>query len=583
MSIPLPLADLRVAALGDGAALTAAARLLAQLGADVAAEPAAADVVLLDAPGAVGLDGAARPAAGRVLVAITPCGVDGPPEPEDAPPAGVDPLVAAMLTGAHAAVAALAALRWVRRAARGVLVEVTVREVVAGCLGDLLPRTVCPRRQGADLPRQALQVLPCADGYVGVQVTTAHDRQLLAALTGVEDVRAPDADLGTLLAPWLRARTRDAVFHAAQAWRLPVVPALSPAEAREDAQSRARGVWTCTGVRSPFRFTNLGARQPRSRPKATGGGGAAVPPLADLLVLDLGMVWAGPYCGRLLAALGARVIKVEGPHRPDGTRPARGAPCGGAFADLNRGKESLVLDLQHPGGRAAFLRLVERADVLIENFSPRVMPNFGLAYPTLAAANPRLLMLSLPAFGATGPWAHYVAYGGGLELVTGLAPRDAQGRPIPAPVAYLDYLAGTYGAAGLLAALLARDRTGRGAHLELAQREVACQVLDAAGDVPLRPWTLDPAVLAADSRLRARGLLAPPAPAGEPCHHLDRPPWCLHGVPVPRERPAPPFSAHSRVVLETLASLTLAEVAALWDAGAVVLADPASRPDEELA
>ncbi len=582
MSVSLPLADLRVAALGDGAALAAAVRLLAQLGADVAAAPAAADVVLLDAPGAAGLDEAARPPTGRVRVALTPCGLDEPPASEDAATAGVDPLVAAMLTGAHAAVAALAALRWVRRAARGVLGEVAVREVVAGCLGDLLPRTVCPRRQGAGPPPQALRVLPCADGYVGVQVTTAHDRQLLAALTGVEDVRAPDADLGALLAPWLRARTRDAVFHAAQAWRLPVVPALSPAEAGEDAQSRARGVWTCAGVRSPFRFTAQAPREPSPRPGATGGG-AAVPPLADLLVLDLGLVWAGPYCGRLLAALGARDINVEGPPRPDGTRPARGAPCGGAFADLNRGKESLVLDLQHPGGRAAFLRLVERADVLLENFSPRVMPNFGLAYPTLAAANPRLLMLSLPAFGATGPWAHYVAYGGGLELVTGLAPRDAQGRPTPAPVAYLDYLAGTYGAAGLLAALLARDRTGRGAHLELAQREVACQVLDAAGDVPLRPWTLDPAVLAADSRLRARGLLAPPAPAGEPCHHLDRPPWCLHGVPVPRARPAPPFGAHSRVVLETLAGLTPAEVAALQDAGAVVLAGPASRPDEELA
>ena len=121
---------------------------------------------------------------------------------------------------------------------------------------------------------------------------------------------------------------------------------------------------------------------------ASSPGDGQTAPLAGLCVLDLGMVWAGPWCGRLLAALGARVLKVEGPARRDGTRPTAPHACAGAFADLNRGKESLALDLASAAGRDAFLRLVVRADVLLENFSPRVMPNFGLDYATLAEANP---------------------------------------------------------------------------------------------------------------------------------------------------------------------------------------------------
>jgi crotonobetainyl-CoA:carnitine CoA-transferase CaiB-like acyl-CoA transferase len=327
-------------------------------------------------------------------------------------------------------------------------------------------------------------------------------------------------------------------------------------------------------------------------------------PLADLRVLDLGMVWAGPYCGRLLAGLGARVVKIEGPQRRDGTRPAGGDTrptgrdgshrtadrgCAGAFADLNRNKESLVLDLASPAGRTTFLRLAARADVVLENFSPRVMPNFGLAYATLARTNPRLLMLSLPAFGTDGPWAHSVAYGSGLELATGLAIHAPAGQPSPAPVAYLDYLAGAYGAAGLLAALLARDRTGQGTHLEVAQREVACQVLAAAGDEPRRPWTLDAVALAADPLLIARGLFAPTVappsagagqryPGAVPCHHYARLPWRLHGVPTPRERPAPGLGAHSRRVLRDLARLAPTDVEALVQAGVVVAARPTPAP-----
>jgi crotonobetainyl-CoA:carnitine CoA-transferase CaiB-like acyl-CoA transferase len=573
---------------------------------------------------ALGLTLARLRAWAPVVVSATTYGLDGPDADRPGPlpaPASFGPVVDAALAGAHAAVAALAALRWVRHAGRGVVVEVATIEVVAACLGDRVP---CPRAgvettaehpsagsagrlaatpavrpaappgrtrpaPGADALATStghLLVLPCADGYVGVAASATADaasRAELAALTGLPALADPAAPLAAALAPWLRARTRAAVFHAAQLWRLPIVPALEPAEVPVDAQSVARGCWQAQDgrlePRSPFRYTWTTACRDRGKPGPTrvhpppdaGSKAGRRLPLADLRVLDLGMVWAGPYCGRLLAGLGATVMKVEGPRRVDGTRAGGRGDCTGAFGDLNRGKASLVVDLASRAGRELFLRLAGTADVVLENFSPRVMPNLGLDYATLARTNPRLLMLSLPAFGASGPWRDYVAYGSGLELATGLAPRAADGCPVPAPVAYLDYLAGTYGALGLLAALLARDRAGRGTHLELAQREVAAQVLGAVRekDSEQTSAALDPAALGAGRHLTARGLFAAPTPTGSTCHHYARLPWRLHGVPSRRERSAPAYGADTRRLLRRVGGLTAAAIATLARAGIV--------------
>jgi crotonobetainyl-CoA:carnitine CoA-transferase CaiB-like acyl-CoA transferase len=301
-------------------------------------------------------------------------------------------------------------------------------------------------------------------------------------------------------------------------------------------------------------------------------------------VLDLGMVWAGPYCARLLAALGASVVKVEGPRHPDGTRLAGADGCAGVFADLNQGKLSLALDLAAADGRQAFLRLAAQADAVIENFSPRVMPNFGLDAASLARANPGLVTLAMPAFGATGPWANYVAYGSGMELVSGLGTVGLAGRPAPAPVPYLDYLAGAFGAAAVVAALLTRDRDGRGCHLEAAQREVACQLISSLSasiltvasatpppdlPPPLRAYgDLDGAALAAEPWLAPRGLFAG-SDATTPCAHFARPPWRIAGMPARAERPAPALGADSRVVLQA-AGMDDARIDELVGAGIVL-------------
>jgi crotonobetainyl-CoA:carnitine CoA-transferase CaiB-like acyl-CoA transferase len=301
------------------------------------------------------------------------------------------------------------------------------------------------------------------------------------------------------------------------------------------------------------------------------------------------MVWAGPYCGRLLAQLGAEVIKVEGPVRRDGTRPPDGwEGCSGTFADLNADKQSLVLNLATEAGRSAFLRLAAVTDVVVESFTPRVMPNLGLDFENLTSANPVMVMLSMPAFPTDGPWASYVAYGGGLELATGLWRTGISGRPEAAPVPFLDYLAGAYGAAGVVASLIARENSGNGCHVEVAQRDVALHVLETARSpihpaVPVYP-SLDAARLARDPHLSARGLFGwedlDPADV-QGCQHFARPPWRL-GPPLPTEamldhcspgQRAPAFGADSVRVLCGVGGMERSEVDALVR-DRIVLSDP---------
>jgi len=203
-------------------------------------------------------------------------------------------------------------------------------------------------------------------------------------------------------------------------------------------------------------------------------------PLAGIRVLDLGWTWAGPFAGMILADLGADVIKVESGSRIDVLR------WSGAFADgvrdyersgynnsCNRGKRSVTVDLKHPEGRWLVLQLATRCDVAIENFSPRVLPSLGLGWEELSAANRRLVMLSLSAYGASGPESSYIAYGDHLLYASGMASVTGHPDDPPTPIGtfYGDPVAGIYGALAILAALEERDRTGAGCHLEYAQVE----------------------------------------------------------------------------------------------------------------
>jgi crotonobetainyl-CoA:carnitine CoA-transferase CaiB-like acyl-CoA transferase len=210
--------------------------------------------------------------------------------------------------------------------------------------------------------------------------------------------------------------------------------------------------------------------------------------LSDLRVLDLSMGWAGPFVSFLLAELGAEVIKVEGrrrfdwwrgPHPNDAARNADGtinvssheqAPV---FNSVNRHKRGITLDLTARDGRGALLDLVRISDLLIENFTPHAMAGLELDYPVLAAVNPQIVMLSMPAFGSTGPERDYIGYGMTIEAMAGMTALAGyeNGPPHMLANAYGDPVSGLNGAVAALVALRQCRRTGCGSHVEVAQVE----------------------------------------------------------------------------------------------------------------
>ena len=203
-------------------------------------------------------------------------------------------------------------------------------------------------------------------------------------------------------------------------------------------------------------------------------------PLDGVRVLDLSRVLAGPFCTMNLADLGAEVIKIEIPGHGDDSRgyPPRipNSSDSGYYYSINRGKQSVTLDLRKPEGTEILAALARDADVVVENFSPGTMERFGLGYERLRAANPRIILCSISGFGQTGPMASAPAYDivaqalGGTMSITG----QAGGEPTRCGVSIGDLAAALYGVVAILAALRARDASGRGQHLDIAMLD--CQV-----------------------------------------------------------------------------------------------------------
>ena len=205
-------------------------------------------------------------------------------------------------------------------------------------------------------------------------------------------------------------------------------------------------------------------------------------PLSGITILDLTRVLAGPYCTMLAADMGARVIKIEHPARGDDTR-AWGPPFVGGesayYLSVNRNKQSVAIDFKDADGRAALDALVARADVLVENFRPGTLDRIGFGYPELAARHPRLVYVSISGFGQSGPRrveANYDAVAqaeSGLMSITGVA----GGPGVRLGVAIADLAAGMFAFQGLLAALIARGRTGRGQLVDVGLLDAATSLL----------------------------------------------------------------------------------------------------------
>lgn len=231
-------------------------------------------------------------------------------------------------------------------------------------------------------------------------------------------------------------------------------------------------------------------------------------PLEGMKVVDLGWITAGAGTSAMLADLGADVVKVEGPGAPDPFRQWDGAPPGTEwwngspfFAFTNRGKRSLCIDLKRDEGREAMDRLLENADVLVENFRRGVMASLGLAPADLRERYPRLVIAAISSQGETGPDSAMVSYGSTLEATGGLAGLTGTGA-VPVitgrDMNYPDQVVCLFACGAVLAALLERRRTGSGTHLDLSQRELTGFLLGeemvaaAAGGPPTRRGNDDP-------------------------------------------------------------------------------------------
>jgi crotonobetainyl-CoA:carnitine CoA-transferase CaiB-like acyl-CoA transferase len=211
--------------------------------------------------------------------------------------------------------------------------------------------------------------------------------------------------------------------------------------------------------------------------------------LEGLVVLDLTRVYAGPYCSMVLADMGADVIKIERPgvgddvrHIPPWFQGTPGLENSGYFFFINRNKKSITLNIQHPKGQEMLKEMAKQADVLVENYSPRVMRGLGLGYDVLSQINPRLIYCSICGYGHTGPDSKRPAYDiiaqctGGFAAITG----HPDGPPTRAGTSLGDVNAGIHAAFGIMCAAYAREKTGEGQWVDISQQDCIFAILESA-------------------------------------------------------------------------------------------------------
>lgn len=382
---------------------------------------------------------------------------------------------------------------------------------------------------GRPVPGMLYPIFPCADGQVRVCLLAPRQWQNMFRWLGSPaqfasadfnslEVRQRSTALTETMAEFFRGRLKADLEREGAEQGIPISAVLSLAECLATDHVIARGiigeVELSDGhkVRMPRGVIGIDRHVCREAPAAPSSRPArATParPLAGVKVIDLGVIVVGGEQSRLLADLGADVIKVESASFPDGTRHSylpTGLSVG--FAAGHRNKRSLGLDLRHPEGKALFLRLAGEADVILSNFKPGTMESLGFDYETINAHNPGVVMVDSSAFGADGPWAGRMGYGPLVRAASGLTrkwcyPDDAETYSDSVTI-YPDHAAARYGAIATLALLARRLRTGRGGTASISQMEVmldhfAPEIVGAANgvddwDEPSdAPWGVFPA------------------------------------------------------------------------------------------
>jgi benzylsuccinate CoA-transferase BbsF subunit len=197
--------------------------------------------------------------------------------------------------------------------------------------------------------------------------------------------------------------------------------------------------------------------------------------LQGITVLDFTWLLAGPYATRILADFGAEVIKVQSQKTATGIE----SNATGYFDTWNRNKLSITIDMIHPESKELVLNLVKISDVVIENFTPRVMANWGLSYETMKEVKSDLIMVSMSGMGQTGPWKDFIALGPTIQALSSITylTSYSQGPPVGIGYSYADPIAGLVAALATLAALEYRARTGQGQHIDISEYEVMCSLL----------------------------------------------------------------------------------------------------------
>lgn len=241
--------------------------------------------------------------------------------------------------------------------------------------------------------------------------------------------------------------------------------------------------------------------------------GELTKPLAGIKVLDISRVLAGPWCGQMLADMGADVIKVERPGSGDDTRHwgppwLAGSEESAYYLCANRGKRSVTVDMAKPEGQALIKQMAADSDVVIENFKVGGLKKYGLDYASLKALNPGLIYCSITGFGQESPYAHRAGYDfmiqamGGIMSLTGKPDDEPGGGPVKSGVAFTDIFTGLYAANAVLAALYQRRDTGVGCHIDMALMDVQVGVLAnqalnylTSGNVPQRLGNAHPNIV----------------------------------------------------------------------------------------
>ncbi len=410
--------------------------------------------------------------------------------------------------------ASLAALRHARQTGEGQEVEVSAAEAM---LGAHWSTTVAWTHEGRVFMRTGSDLVRAKDGWVHFYSLLTHldllvllDRPDLAADEEYQTIlgrRDHLAEIDALTREWCATRPVMEIIEQAQALRIPVTPMADVPWLLADSHLAERGYfrqcqgqpmpgrpyhWTDPWPDAPAPDTLTRALQGEAAPPpAPPSDAAASAPFAGLRVLEITNNWAGPIACRHLADLGAEVIKVElatkpatrGSHYPGLDPGGNHWNRSGYFNEMNRNKRDIALNLATPEGRRLFLDLAAHADVLIENNSARVMPNLGLGWEQLAEANPRLVMVSISGFGATGERRDWIAYGSNIEAASGLAsitgyPDDEL--PYRTGSFIADPIAGGHAAIAACAGLERLRRTGRGSHVDIALTESAMTFMAAA-------------------------------------------------------------------------------------------------------